>query len=257
MILIYMMTNNITTEGLIIKQANYKEADRMLTLFTPEYGIIQAAARGVRRIKNSRAASAQLFCYSEFELYTGGDIANVNGVVMKDAFFPISEDIEKLSLFTYLADITAAALGEHNPDRGTLSLLLNSLYAAAYKNISVKKIKPIFELRLMKNSGFMPDILRCSRCGAGGSHKYFSHEDALVCPQCRRRSDTEISPDAYACIYYILYSMPKKIFSFKAPEEAFAQLSQLSEKYVCHHLERNFATLDYYKKICGTNKGGI
>jgi DNA repair protein RecO (recombination protein O) len=244
------MTNNIQTDGLVIKQADYKEADRMLTLFTPEYGIIQAAARGVRKMKSGRSASAQLFCYSSFELYTGGDIAVLNNVTMKDAFFPISEDIEKLSLFTYFSDAVMAALGEHNPDSDTLSLFLNSLYAAAYKKVDLLKIKPVFEIRLMRNCGFFPDILHCSRCLKKEGLAYFSARDALVCGECRQKSDMPLSPDSYACLYYILYSMPKKIYSFNAPKEVFCELSELSEKYLIYHLERAFPTLEYYKKIC-------
>ncbi|MCH5185743.1 MAG: DNA repair protein RecO [Oscillospiraceae bacterium] len=248
-----MMTNNLQTDGLIIRQSNYKEADRMLTLLTPEHGIIQAAARGVRKMKRCRTASSQLFCYSEFDLYTGGDIAVVNGSSIKDAFCPISEDIEKLSLFTYLADITYAAIGEHNPEPEITSLFLNSLYAAAYKNISTNKIKPVFEIRLMRLCGLMPDILHCSRCGAGAEEGqyfgYFGVNDAIVCDKCRVKGDIAISPEAYACMYYILYSMPKKIYSFKAPDRAFEELSSISEKYVSCRLERKFSSLDYYKKI--------
>lgn len=245
-----MKTNNIKTEGLIIRQTNYKEADRMLTVFTPEYGIIQAAARGVRKMKNGRTASAQLFCYSDFELYTGGgDIANVNGVTMKEAFFPISEDIEKLSLFTYLADTVITALDERNPDGGTLSLFLNSLYAAAYKGVNIYKIKTVFELRLLKNCGFIPDILHCSRCGEKGNIQYFSARDGCVCTKCRQREDKAMSAECYAAMYYILYSLPKKIYSFKVSKEVLCELSGLSENYLIYHLERKFSTLDYFKDI--------
>lgn len=245
-----MMTNNLMTDGLIIKQSNYKESDRMLTIFTPEYGIIQAAARGVRKIKNCRAASAQLFCYSDFELYTGGgDIALINNSSIKDAFYPISEDITLLALFTYLADITISALGCYNPDANIMNLFLNSLYAAAYKNTKPQKIKPVFEMRLMSGCGLMPDIRQCSRCGKTENLNFFSISDAAVCQNCRINPDLSISPDAYAGLYYILFSASKKIYSFNASEEVLDEISSLSEKYIIHHLEKKFSSLEYYKKI--------
>lgn len=246
-----MMTNKFQTDGLIIKQSDYKEVDRMLTIFTPQYGIIQAAARGVRKIKNCRAASAQLFCYSELDLYTGsGDIALINNSSIKDAFYPISEDIALLSLFTYLSDITIAALGTYNPDSDIMSLFLNSLYAAAYKNTKPQKIKPVFEMRLMSCCGLMPDIRYCSRCGASAKADFFSSTDAAVCGKCRKKGDMPLSADAYACLYYILYSVPKKIYSFNASDELLAELSTIAEKYAAHHLEKKFPSLEYYKKIC-------
>lgn len=224
----------------------------MLTIFTPQHGIIQAAARGIRKIKTCRTASSQLFCYSDFELYTGGgDIALVNSSSIKDAFYPISEDITLLSLFTYLADITISSLGSHNPDSSIMNLFLNSLYAAAYRNTKPLKIKPVFEMRLMSCCGLMPDIRYCSRCTISEKPEFFSAADGAVCKKCRTGTDIPISADAYACLYYILYSIPKKIYSFNASDKVLDELSILSEKYIAYHLEKKFSSLEYYKKISG------
>jgi len=241
--------NNYNTEGLIIKQSDYKEADRMLTIFTPELGIIQASVRGVRKMKTSRTASAQLFCYSDFELYMGSDIPIVNNVSMKDAFMPISEDICKLSLFTYLADITTAVLNMHNPDNDTLRLFLNSLYASAYKAVPLDKIKPVYELRLMRNCGFLPDISYCSRCGKKGVQEYFSPKDAFICGSCASKKDIKLSEEIFACIYYIVYSHPKKIFAFNTSGNILAKVCGISEKYLLYHADRQFSSLEYYNKI--------
>lgn len=223
----------------------------MLTIFTPQRGIIQAAARGVRKIKSCRTAASQIFCYSDFELYTGGgDIALVNNSSIKDAFYPISEDITLLSLFTYLSDITISALGLNNPDNDIMSLFLNSLYAAAYKKTKPQKIKSVFELRLMSCCGLMPDIRYCSRCRST-KPEFFSAADAAVCEKCCTGADTPVSAGAYACLYYILYSVSKKIYSFNASDKVLDELSALSEKYTAHHLERKFSSLEYYKKISG------
>lgn len=44
----------LKTEGIVLRYADYKDADRMLTLLTPDYGLISVSARGVRR-QNAQA----------------------------------------------------------------------------------------------------------------------------------------------------------------------------------------------------------
>ncbi|MBI4096902.1 MAG: DNA repair protein RecO, partial [Candidatus Levybacteria bacterium] len=48
------------TEGIIIKRKNFGEADRILTVFTKEYGKLQVKAKGIRRIPSRRSAHVEL-----------------------------------------------------------------------------------------------------------------------------------------------------------------------------------------------------
>ena len=62
----------LKTSGIVIKQVNYGEADRILTILTKDVGKIQVMARGVRRPRVPSLASTQLFCYSNF-IFTKAD----------------------------------------------------------------------------------------------------------------------------------------------------------------------------------------
>ena len=44
---------------LVLRHADYADYDRMVTLFSPEYGRIDAVARGCRRPKSPLAASGR------------------------------------------------------------------------------------------------------------------------------------------------------------------------------------------------------
>ena len=61
------------THGLILRDTDTKETDKILTVLTAEMGKISVIARGARR-KNSRlAAACQLFAWSEMTLYRRGN----------------------------------------------------------------------------------------------------------------------------------------------------------------------------------------
>ena len=49
------------TTGLVLKETRYKESDRILTILTPELGVISAAAQSSLRLKSKRVRAVLLF----------------------------------------------------------------------------------------------------------------------------------------------------------------------------------------------------
>lgn len=246
------MGNNIITKGIVLKQSNYGEADRMLTVFTAEYGIIKVAARGVRRMKSRRSAAAQFLCYSDFELFmSNSEVATANNITVLDAFYPAQEEIEVLSLFTYISDLVIAGMGYSNPDERVLKLFLNTLYMCAYKRFNLSMAKTVFELRFMAYMGYVPMLAHCIVCGGQDNISHFDINGGVVCRGCTGQAGKciDMPEDVYRAICYILASEDKKMFSFKASEEVIRGVSRISEKYIETHLDKNFSSLEYFKKM--------
>jgi DNA repair protein RecO (recombination protein O) len=59
------------TEAVVLGHKKLGEADKILTLFSPEKGKIHAVARGVCRPRNHLIGGTQLFSYSSFLLFNG------------------------------------------------------------------------------------------------------------------------------------------------------------------------------------------
>ena len=243
--------DELVSRGIIIKQSNYGEAHRMLSIFTENEGIIKAVRYGVRGKKASNAAAFQLLCYGDFKLRPSrGEIMTAISADILDGFYPVSEDIVKLSLLTYLADITYALLGESNPDRRIMALFLNIAYAAAYRSEPYLKLKAVYELKLMCAGGFMPQLSGCAECG--GSAEYFSPEKgSVVCRMHHGARDMRISPEALSIMRHIANSHDKKMLAFSAKDEKYyEELSAITEKYVSVQSDREFASHDYFKLMC-------
>lgn len=245
------MQTATTAKGLIIKQTDYGEANRMLTIFTDEYGIIKAAAHGAKRSKGKSSAASQFLTYAEFSLYiTSGEIWNINSIDTIDSFFPIQEDIEKLSAASYFTDIAYACLDQHNPDTEILRLLLNTVYAMAYKNVSAELAKPVFELRCTALAGFEPVMGCCTTCGREDELSSFSTEEGgMVCHDCAVSGDLPVYSGAHSMMQYALTADLSKLFSFEVDERIVKQVSYITERYLLRQLDRDFDSLAYYKKI--------
>lgn len=241
------------TKGLVIKQTDYGEGNRMLTIFTEDFGIIKASVYGVKKGKSRQSAATQFLNWSEFMLYFGkGDVATVNSVTSIESFFPIQENFEKLALCAYLADITYTFQVQNMPNSSVLRLFLNTLYALAYKELPIEKAKAVFELRLIRDMGFMPTVNCCSACGDEGMPEYFSSEcGGILCRNCHSalRDDLHLSPEAYKLLVYILYAEEKKIYSFNSTETAMKEISAIAENYFISKAERSFSSLEYLKKL--------
>ena len=83
--------------GIVTRYVDYKENDRILSIFTLERGRIDANARGCRRPKSPLLPAAQPFVYGEFELFVSKDRAAVNQVNIQEPFFPLREDAERFA----------------------------------------------------------------------------------------------------------------------------------------------------------------
>lgn len=244
------MADELVYRGIIIRQSNYGDAHRMLSIFTETDGIIKAVRYGVRGKKASNAAAFQLFCLGDFKLRpTRGEIMTAVSAEIIDGFCPISEDIRKLSLLAYLADITSALLGECNPDRRILSLFLNTAYAAAYRTEPLEKLKAVYEFKLMCAGGYMPRLERCGECG--GEAEYFSPERGeTVCRRCQRAGDMRLSPDAALLLRRLSVCPDKKMLSIPAPSgDVYNEIGAITEKYVSVVADKEFAGLKYFKKM--------
>ena len=87
---------HITTKALVLRDVDYKESDKILTLLTQELGKVTASARGCRKKGSPIAAGCQLLCWSEMVLYEYQGRWVVKEANTEREFRGVREDLEKL-----------------------------------------------------------------------------------------------------------------------------------------------------------------
>ena len=236
--------------GIIIRQNNYGDAHRMLSVFTETDGIVKAVRYGVRGKKASNAAAFQMLSYGDFRLRPSrGEVMTAVSADVIDGFFPVCEDIVKLALVNYFADITYSLLGEGNPDRRILSLFLNTVYAAAYRAEPLSKLKCVYEFKLMCAGGYMPDTSGCAECG--GAAQYFSPDGGCFsCSAHRRGGDMPVSAAAVSVMRYLAGCPDRRMLAFGVPDvKIYRETGAVTERYVSAQADREFASLSYFKSV--------
>ena len=241
---------NLSVDGIVLSSVPYGKNSKALTILTASRGKISAVARGCVSLKSPLHACVNLFTYSAMELFQNGGKYYVNTADIKELFFPLYSDIEKLSLAQYFLEVCSFVAQEESEETELLRLLLNTLYKLCNDD-DCDLIKAVFEIRLCEVLGVMPDIEGCALCGAdtGG---FISLEDGvLLCENCAGASPTRVfvNSSARAALTHIFFSPVGKIFSFKLAGEGREQLLNFAEKYLFAQTGLKSKCLDFYRSV--------
>ena len=182
---------NVTTQGIVLRYADYRENDRMLTLLTPFSGRADALARGCRKPGSPLMSCAELFAYGEYVLYQGKGRAGVVSFHLIDSFYPLREDYDRLRYASYMLQILdAQAIPGDRADR-LFQLLIRSLKRLCYLPLEPRAVTAAFLLMDAALSGYRPRLSHCVRCGkrlAETEARLFDIEEGgLVCDDCASR----------------------------------------------------------------------
>ena len=244
-----MRTN---TDGLILKEQNIGEKDKLVTVLTRHNGLVRAFVRGAKSVNNRKNSSTGMFCFSKLCLYKTKESYIIDEAEPIELFFELRNDLEKLSLAQYFSEIIITLVQEDEPAEEYLRLILNSLHFLAKGKMPIEQVKAITELRLMCIAGYMPNLIACDRCGEyETSTMYFDVEDGLLyCENCMSNSMLfPLDIGLIKALRHIAFSDFEKIYSFKMEESALPDLSYITEKYLLSKLQKNFKTLEFYKEI--------
>jgi len=251
-------------KGLVIRTTDIREADRLVTIFTEEMGVITALAAGARSLKSRKMAASMQFCYSRFVLYKRGEYFHIKECELIDSFFDIRKSVEGLALSGYitevLSDVTVA-----QAERELLRLSLNTLYAIASGNYPLEKIKAAFEIRCAAILGFMPDVIECSECGEREGSFYFDiMGGSILCYECNSAREKKhllpespheshivclLSEAAKVALGYCIHCPLGKLLSFNIPDEDMRIFANAAESYLLNQVERTYKTLEFYNTV--------
>ena len=155
----------IVTNAIVVRRADYRENDRMITLFSPTLGRIDALCRGCRRQKSPLMAASELCCAGEYVLYQTSDRATVVSCQVTDTYYGLRKDYERLSHAMYALELCAAAIQPAQENERLFMLLLRSLAHLCYGEAEPRRVTAVFLMGMTSLLGFRPQVGRCAKCG--------------------------------------------------------------------------------------------
>jgi DNA repair protein RecO (recombination protein O) len=176
--------NQLTTSGIILSRTDYGEADRILTVLTPDYGKLGLMAKGVRREKSKLAGGIELFSISHISFIRGrGEISTLVSTRLDQHYPNIIKDITRTMLGYELIKLLNKNT-EDQPEASYYQLLAASFAALDDVSIPLAITKLWFLAQLLALAGHAPNLATDAsgqKLAASASYT-FDHEAMAFSP---------------------------------------------------------------------------
>lgn len=244
----------LKTSGIVIKQVNFGESDKILTILTRDNGKIQAVARGARKVKNRLLAATQLFCYSDFIFYQGKSMIYMNQAELREAFYNLRIDLEKLTYSSYMLELINTVTQENEKEEKIFLLLAHTLKHMAYsKDMDVSLITLAFQIKLMALSGYAPYLDTCVSCGnpLHEKIKMSAKMGGILCPKCFHFDPYAmgLNQEGRQILFFLLHQPLSKLRELDISKGIIKQLIKIMNTYTSICLEKSFHSLDFLNII--------
>lgn len=159
------MHETTTSEGIIVKALPFRDYDCILTVFTPEQGLLKLVYKGAFRPKKNTNTTSPLslveivYTKGKSDLYTGREIS------VTSSQLPLRSNLKVLEA---ACDMLHAIAATQQPEKAApelYRLLLMYLHALP-RTRSPQALARSFHLKLLRYEGIYPRFSHCCSCEA-------------------------------------------------------------------------------------------
>jgi DNA repair protein RecO (recombination protein O) len=171
-------------EGIVIRTADYGETNKIVTLYTREWGKVGVMARGAKKPNSRLAAITQLFSYGYFLIQKGSGLGNLQQGELISTFRAVREDIIITAYASYILELADKCTEEKKPNPYFFELLYQTLNFLN-EEYDCDILVHIFEMKMLNPLGLYPNLNNCSVCKqTEGQFSFSIRENGFICHRC-------------------------------------------------------------------------
>lgn len=179
-------------EGIVIRSTDYGETNKIVTLYTREWGKVGVMARGAKKPNSRLSAITQLFTYGYFLIQKGSGLGSLQQGEMITSLRSIREDIFLTAYASYIVDLTDKATDEKKPNPFLFELLFQTLNLIN-EGYDLDIITNIYEMKMLDLFGLHPCLNQCTVCGStDGEYSFSVREGGFLCHRCLEKDPYHI-----------------------------------------------------------------
>ncbi len=236
-------------EAILLAVRDWGDSDKLVTLFSHEYGKISAVAYGARRPKNRMSGTLQLFSHVELSLSQGNKLDTIRQCDVKTSFRNLRENLIQMAYGVFILELVDELLPDRQPEPEIFDLLLTVLTVMQRRNPRLVALAAAWQLLML--AGFQPVLDHCVRCGSSLHFpaKFVSQAGGGVCLACGQTDETEFSAEEADFLQTLL------LLHWNGPEEFTVKGQVLMDTerklidYLHCRLERQLRSLDFIRKV--------
>lgn len=245
--------HSLSTEVVVLRHADWGEADRLLVLFSREAGKLRAIAKGVRKLHSRKAGHLEPFTRLKIMLARGRDFWIVTQADTVDAYPPVREDLLRTAYAAYTVELLDRFTYEEGQNKGLYQLLVETLERISSLSDPLIAVR-YYEIRLLDLLGFRPELVRCVSCGneIKAVDQYFdAPHGGAVCPRCGEDSPTAraISMNTLKFLRHYQRSSFREATRVDLPPAVRQEMEAHLNFYLTYWLERGLNSASFIKEV--------
>ncbi|MEH7124103.1 DNA repair protein RecO [Bacillus sp. JJ1773] len=238
-------------EGIIIRTTNYGETNKIVTLYTREWGKIGVMARGAKKPSSRLAAVTQPFTYGYFLVQRSSGLGSLQQGEMISSMRSIREDIFLTAYASYIVDLTDKGTDDRKPNPYLFELVYQSLNLVN-EGFDAEIIVNIFEMKMLNTFGLYPVLNQCTVCSSTDGHFSFSiREGGLICHRCLEKDPYhyKISPATVKLLRLFYFFDLSRLGNISVKQETKAELKKVINAYYEEYSGLNLKTKKFLNQM--------
>ncbi len=244
------------TQAIVIKQIKLGEVDKIITVYTPEFGKLKAVAKGACRPGSNLGGNVEPLTHSLMMLARGRNLDIVTQSQTIDGFLALKNDLWRMSCGLYLLELVDSFTVVNSGNPPLFDLLLSTLCWLCQTDSSEIALR-YFELHFLDYLGYRPQLHQCVICTLPLKPvvNFFSfRQGGILCPHCNEKEPEScpLSVDALKILRLWQdcdYSTAKRV---KVKSELSSQLRQVIQEYMKYLLQREVKSITWLEQLRGS-----
>lgn len=227
-------------DAVILRSRDCGEGNRILVLYSREYGKLRVMAHGVAKTSSRKRGAVQLFSRTSFLIHRGRELDSVSQCEVVEMFPALRGDLGNISKASYIAELVDAFTPEGEPNKPLFTLLLTTFRLLTV--IDAELLIRAFEVKIAGLMGYRPVLETCVSCGGKLLQNPLFFSPALggvLCGACRTADHEAISCNRGQIeVLKILAGWePARLRQIKVEEATRKKLQKILQNYLKYHLE--------------------
>jgi DNA repair protein RecO (recombination protein O) len=220
-------------EGIVIRTTDYGETNKIVTLFTREWGKVAAMARGAKKPSSRLSSVTQLFTYGYFLIQKSHGIGSLQQGEAIQTMRGIREDIFTTAYASYIVELTDKATEDKRPNPYLFELLLQTLQ---YMNegLDLDILTYIYEMKMLNVLGLYPKLDGCAVCRkTEGKFAFSIKEGGFLCHRCYDKDPyfLQVSPATIKLLRLFYYLDLSRLGKISVKDETKKELHRIISAY--------------------------
>lgn len=242
------------TPALILKRRDFGEADRLLTVLTPEHGKVDVIAKGARKPTSSKTGHVELFTRADMLIHRGRDLDIATQVEMVEPYLVLREDLQRGAYANYAAELLDRFTGMGEDDLHDLFTLLDETLNRLCTDDDPRLAVRYYEMRLLDLVGFRPELNECvfTHEPIQPEDQYFSYtEGGVVSPQGAKHGTSlvPVSLNTLKLLRHMQRSPYHQVKALRITLQLHNDVERLTLGYITSILERRLQSIDFIRRI--------